>query len=155
MNVKTPLTHSSCRVGEATHSSGESVGCSGVLQAAVGRPKHRQEQQKQWENNTRHCARGYFTSGRVRWGLYFMSGSVSFLLEFSSVVSYTISLQSQRLVFSLVPFILQLPCAEAALLSHIWDYDFQTFSQTLWRTMQPTNLVLSTVREGSVYCPTI
>ncbi len=39
--VKVPLTHNSCRVGEATHSPGESVSRSRVLQAGVGCPKHR------------------------------------------------------------------------------------------------------------------
>lgn len=41
-----PLTHNSCRVGEATHSSSESVCGRRILQAAAGCSNHRQDQQE-------------------------------------------------------------------------------------------------------------
>lgn len=40
------LTHNSCRVGEATRSSSESVSRCRILQAAAGRSNHRQDQQE-------------------------------------------------------------------------------------------------------------
>lgn len=68
-SIQTRLTHDSSGVGEPAHSSGESVGWSGVLQAAVGRPEAGQQRQQQQRDFAGHRARGGFPSLRTGWGV--------------------------------------------------------------------------------------
>lgn len=68
-SIQTRLTHDSSGVGEPAHSSGESVGWSGVLQAAVGCPEAGQQRQQQQRDFAGHRARGGFPSLRTGWGV--------------------------------------------------------------------------------------